>query len=97
VFGPKREEVTGDWRKLHIVELYDLYFSPVIIRAVKPKRMRWIGLVARMGEKRNACKILAWKTEGKRLLERHKRRWEDNITIGCKSVDWIVVGQERSK
>jgi hypothetical protein len=51
IFGPKRDEVTGEWRKLHNDELHDLYSSPSIIRIIKSRRMRWAGHVARMGEK----------------------------------------------
>jgi hypothetical protein len=58
IFGPKRDEVTGDWRKLHNEELHRLYFSPSIIRMIKSRRMRWAGHVVRMGEKRNAYRIL---------------------------------------
>jgi hypothetical protein len=58
IFGPKRDEVTGDWRKLHNEELHNLYSSPNIIRMIKSKRMRWAGHVTRMGEKRNSYRIL---------------------------------------
>jgi hypothetical protein len=57
IFGPKRDEVTGEWRKLHNEELRDLYSSPSIIRIIKSRRMRWAGHVARMGEKRNAYRL----------------------------------------
>jgi hypothetical protein len=63
--GPKRDEVTGEWRKLHNEELHDLYPSPSIIRIIKSRRMRWEGHVARMGEKRNAYRLLVGKPEGK--------------------------------
>jgi hypothetical protein len=65
IFGPKRDEVTGEWRKLHNEELRDLYPSPSIIRIIKSRRMRWLGHVARMGEKRNACRLLVGMPEGK--------------------------------
>jgi hypothetical protein len=65
IFGPKRDEVTGEWRKLHNEELRDLYSSPSIIRIIKSKRMRWAGHVARMGKKRNAYRLLVGKPEGK--------------------------------
>jgi hypothetical protein len=68
IFGPKRDEVTGGWRKLHNEGLHDLYSSPSIIRIIKSRRMRWAGHVARMGEKRNAYRLLVGKSEGKRLL-----------------------------
>jgi hypothetical protein len=76
--------VTGDWRKLHnaeLYELYNLYSSPNIIRMIKSRRTRWAGHVARMGEKRNAYRILVGKAEGKRPLGRRRRRWVDNIKI----------------
>jgi hypothetical protein len=66
IFGPKRDEVTGGWRKLHNEELHDLYSSPSIIRMIKSSRMRWAGHVARIGEKRNACMLLVGKPEGNR-------------------------------
>jgi hypothetical protein len=81
IFGPKRDEVTGGWRKLHSEELHNLYTSPSIIRMIKSRRMRWAGLVARMGEKRNGYRILVGKPEGKRLLGRQRRRWVDNIKM----------------
>jgi hypothetical protein len=68
IFGPKRDEVRGEWRKLHNEELRDLYSSSSIIRIIKSRRMRWAGHVARMGEKRNACRLLVGKPEGKRPL-----------------------------
>jgi hypothetical protein len=78
IFGPKRDEVTGEWRKLHDEELRDLYSSPSIIRIIKSRRMRWAGHVARMGEKRNAYRLLVGKPEGKKPLGRLRRRWVDN-------------------
>jgi hypothetical protein len=68
IFGPKRDEVTGEWRKLHNEELHNLYSSPDIIRLVKSRRMRWVGHVARMGEERKVYKVLVGKPEGKRPL-----------------------------
>jgi hypothetical protein len=76
IFGPKRDEVTGEWRKLHSGELHDLYSSPDIIRQIKSRRMRWAGHVARMGEGRNVYRVLVLKPEGKGLFERPRRRWE---------------------
>jgi hypothetical protein len=70
IFGPKRDEVTGEWRKLHNEELYDLYYSPSIIRIIKSRRMGWAGHVAHMGEKRNAYRFSVGKPEGKRPLGR---------------------------
>jgi hypothetical protein len=94
IFGPKRDEVRGEWRKLHNKELRDLYSSPRIIRIMKSRRMRWAGHVARMGEKRNAYRLLVGKPEGKRPLGRPRHRWVDNIRIvlgevGWGGVDWI--------
>jgi hypothetical protein len=66
IFGPKRDEVTGEWRKLHNEELRDLYSSPSIIKIIKSRRMRWAGHVARMLEKRNAYRLLVGKPEGKK-------------------------------
>jgi hypothetical protein len=68
IFGPKRDEVTGEWRKLHNEEFRDLYSSPCTIRIIKSRRMRWAGHVARMGEKRNAYRLLVEMPEGKRPL-----------------------------
>jgi hypothetical protein len=73
--------VTGEWRKLHNEELRDLYSSPSIIRIIKSRRIRWAGDVARMGEKRNAYRLLVGKPEGKRLLGRPRRKWVDNIRM----------------
>jgi hypothetical protein len=75
IFGPKRDEVTGEWRKLHSGELHNLYSSPDIIRQIKSRRMRWAGHVARMGEGRNMYRVLVGKPEGKIPLERQRRRW----------------------
>jgi hypothetical protein len=84
IFGPKRDEVTGGWRKLHNEELHGLYSSPSIIRVIKARRMRWAGHVTRMGEVRGAYIILVGRPEGKRPLGRPRRRWEDNIKIGLR-------------
>jgi hypothetical protein len=88
IFGPKRDEVTGEWRKLHNEELQDLYSSPSIIRIIKSRRMRWAGHVARIGEKRNAYRLMVGKPEGKRPLGRPRRRWVDNIRINLVDVGW---------
>jgi hypothetical protein len=79
IFGPKRDEVTGGWRKLQNEELHNLYSSLIKIRMIKLVRMRWTGHVARMGEKRNAYRILVGNPDGKRLLGRPRRRWVNNI------------------
>ena len=81
VFGPKRDEVTGEWRKLHNEEINDLYCSPNIVRVIKSRRMRWAGHVARLGERRGVYRVLVGKPEGKRPLGRPWRRWENNIKI----------------
>jgi hypothetical protein len=88
IFGQKRYEVTGKWKKLHNNELHDLYFSPNKIRIIK-LRMRWAGHVARMREKRNAYRLLVGKPEGKRLLGRPRRRWVDNT--GCSKLTSIFI------
>ena len=85
IFGPKRDGVTGEWRKLHNEELNDLNSSSNIVR-VKSRRMRWAGHVARMEEGRGVHKVLVWKPEGKRLLGRPRRRWEDNIKMDLEEV-----------
>jgi hypothetical protein len=69
IFGPRRDEVTGEWRTLHNEELSDLYSSPYIMRAIKSRRMRWARHVARMGERRGVYKVLVGKPEGKNHLE----------------------------
>jgi hypothetical protein len=81
IFGPKRDEVTGEWRKLHTEELHNLYSSPDI-RQVKSGRMRWAGYVAHVVEKRKVYKVLMRKPEGKRPLGRPRCRWEDGIRMG---------------
>jgi hypothetical protein len=81
IFGPKRDGVTGGRRKLYNVELHNLNSSPSIIRIIKLRRMRWAGHVARMREKRNVCRLLVGKSEGKRPLGRPRRRWIDNIKM----------------
>jgi hypothetical protein len=88
IFGPKRDEVTGDWRKLHNEELHNLYSSPSIIRMIKSRRMRWAGHVARMEEKSNAYRILVGKLEGRRPLGRPRRRWMENIEIYLREIGW---------
>jgi hypothetical protein len=100
IFGPKRDGVTGGWRKLHNEEIHNLYSSPSIIRIIKLRRMRWAGHVARMGEKKNVYRLLVGKPEGKRPLGRPRRRWMDNIKMnplemGMNVVDWIGLAQDR--
>jgi hypothetical protein len=101
IFGPKRDEVIGGWRKLYNEELHNLYGSS-IIRIIKSRRMRWAGHVTRLGEKRNGYRILVGKPERKRPLGRPRRRWEDNISmdlseIGWGGVDWIDLVQDRDQ
>jgi hypothetical protein len=102
IFGPKRDEVTGEWRELHNEELHILYSSSNIIRQIKSERMRWAGHVARMGEERNVYKVLMGKPEGKTPLGRPRRRWEDGIRMDLLedwlgSVDWIQLAQDRDR
>jgi hypothetical protein len=101
IFGPKRDEVTGEWRKLHNEELHNLYSSPDIIRQVKSRRMRWARHVARMGEDRKVYKVLVGKPEGKRPLERPRRRWEDGVRMDLKEIGlgggWIQLAQDRDR
>jgi hypothetical protein len=92
IFGPKRDEVMGEWRKLHNEELHNLYSSPDIIRQVKSRRMRWAGHVARIGEERKVYKVLVRKPEGRRPLGRPRRRWEDGIRMDLREIGlgvWI--------
>jgi len=96
IFGPKRDEVTGEWRKLHNEELKNLYSSHNIVRVIKSRRMRWAGHVARMGERRGVYRVLVEKREGRRPLGRPRRRWNDNIRmdlreVGCGCVDWMKL------
>jgi hypothetical protein len=100
IFGPKRAGVMGEWRKLYNEELHNLYSSLSIFRIIKSRRMRWAGHVARIGEKRNAYRLLVGKPEGKKPLGRPRRRWIDNIEmdllgIGLSVVDWIGLAQDR--
>jgi hypothetical protein len=88
IFGPMRDEVIESWRKMHNEELYNLYCSPSIIRMIKSRRMRWEGHVARIGEKRDAYRILMRKPEGKRPIGGPRRRWEDNIKMELRELGW---------
>ena len=100
VFGHKRDEVTGEWRKLHNEELNDLYSLPNIVRVVKSRRMRWAGHVVRMGEDRGVHRVLVGKPEGKRPLGRTRHRWENNIKMDLQEVgrgrgEWMELAQDR--
>jgi hypothetical protein len=102
MFGPKRDEVKGECRKLHNEELHILYSSPNIVRQIKSRKIKWAGNVARMREEKNVYRVLMGKPEGKRPLERPRRRWEDGIRmdlreIGWGSVDWIHLAQDRDR
>jgi hypothetical protein len=102
LFGPKRDEVTGEWRKLHNEELSDLYSLSNIARVVKSRRMRWAGHVAHMGEGRVVHRVLVGKPEGKRPLGRPGGRWEDNIKMDLQEVgggcgDWMELAQDRER
>ena len=95
IFGSRRDEVTGDWRRLHNEELNDLYCSPNIARVIKSRRMRWARHVARMGEERREYRVLVGKPEGKRPLGRPRRRWVDNIKTISRRCDmgiWTGLG-----
>jgi len=91
IFGPKRDEVTREWRKLHNEELNDLYSSPNIVRVIKSIKMRWAGHVACMGEKRGVYGVLVGKPKGKRPLRRPRRRCEDNINMDLQDVGCGVL------
>jgi len=102
IFGPKRDEVTRERRKLHNEELTGLYSSPNIIWVIKPRRMRWTGHVVRSWERRVVYRVLVGMPKGKRPLGRNMRRWEDDIRmdlqeIGCGSVDWFDLPQDSDR
>jgi hypothetical protein len=88
IFGSKRDEVTGEWRRLHNEELNDVYSSPNINRVIKSRRMRWVGHVACMGEGRGAYRIFVGRPEGRRPLGRPRHRWEDTVKMDIKEVGW---------
>jgi hypothetical protein len=98
---PKRDEATGEWRRLHYEELNDLYSPPNIIRVIKSRRLRWAGHVARMGEERGAYRILVGRPEGRRPLGRPRCRWKDNIKmdreVGWWGMNWIDLAQDRDR
>ena len=102
IFGPRRDKVTGEWRRLHNEELNDLYSSPNIVRVIKSRRMSWAVHVARMGEERRVYRVLVGKPEGKRPMGRPRLRWMDNIRmdlheVGCGYMDWTGLAQARDR
>jgi hypothetical protein len=102
IFGPKKDEVTREWRKLHNEELNDLYCSRKIVRVIKSRRMRWAGHVARMGERIVVYRVFVGKSERKRPLGRPRLRWEDNIKMNlqeveCGGMDWIELAQDTDR
>ena len=102
IFGPRKDGVTGEWRRLHNEELNDLYSSPNIVWVIKSRRMRWAGHVAHMGEERGVYRFLVGKPEGRRPPGRPRRRWVDNIRmnlqeVGCGYMDWIGLAQDRDR
>jgi hypothetical protein len=102
IFGPKRDEEKGEWRKLHNEELNGLYSLPNMVRVIKSISSRWAGHVARMGEGRCVYRVLVGKPKGKRPLGRPRRRWEDNVRmdlqeVGCGCDDWIGLAQDRDR
>ena len=102
IFGPRRDEVTGEWRRLHNEELNDLYSSPNILRVIKSRRMRWVGHVARMGEESGVYRVLVGKPEGRRPLGIPRRGCVDNIRmdlqeVRCRYMDWIGLAQDRDR
>jgi hypothetical protein len=102
IFGPKRDEVTGEWRKLHNEELNNLYSSPNIVWVIKSRRMRWAEHVACMGEGRGVYRVLVEKPEGRRPLGRPRHRWEDNIRmdlreVKCGCVNWMELAQDTDR
>jgi hypothetical protein len=102
VFGPRRDEITGEWRKLHNEEPSDLYFLPNTLRVVKSTRMKWAEQVAHMGEGRGMHGVLVGRPEGKRQLGRPRRRWKENIKMDLQEVeggcgDWMELAQDRAR
>ena len=102
IFRPRKEEVTGEWRRSHNEEFNDTYTSPNILREIKSRRMRWTGHLACMGEERVAYRCLVGKPEGKRPLGGPRRRLVYNIRMdlqlmGCGYVDCIGLAQDRDR
>jgi len=102
IFGPRRDEVMGEWRRMRNEELCDLYSSPNIVRVIKSKRRRCPGHVVHMGEEKGVYRVLVGKSEGRRPLGRPRHRWVDNIRmdlqeVGCGCMDWIGLAQDRDR
>ena len=102
IFGPRRDKVTGEWRRLHNEELNDLYSSPNIVQVIKSRIMRRAGHEARTGEEKGVYRVLVGKSEGKRPLGRPRRRWVDNIRMDlqevvCGYMDWIGLAHDRDR
>ena len=100
IFGPRRIDVTGEWRKLHNEELNDIYSSSNIVQVIKSRRMRWAGHVACVGDSKAVYRVVMGRSEGKRPLGRPRRRWVDNIKmniqeVGWVGVDWLELTQDR--
>ena len=96
IFGPKRDEVTGELKRLHNKKLYGLYSSPDIIQVIISRTLRWAGHVAHTGERRGAYRVLLGKPEGGGPLGRTRHRWEDNIKVDLGEVGWGCHGLDRS-
>jgi len=102
VFGPNRNKMKGEWKKLHKEEFNDVYSSPTSVRVIKSRRIRWAGHVACMRENRGMYRVLVGKYEGERPLGRPSRRWENNIkmnpqAVGCGDMDWIELAHNSDK
>jgi hypothetical protein len=102
IFGPRKNDVTGEWGRSHNVEINDLYSSPDIVRVKKSRRMRWVGHVVCVREGRGIYWVLLGKPEGKRPMGRSRHRWEGNIKldlqeVGCGVMHWIELAQDRDR
>jgi hypothetical protein len=102
IFGPKRDKATGEWRRLHNEELYELYSSPNVIRVIKSGRIRWAGRVACMGERRGVYRVLVGRSEERRLLGRPRRGWKGILNrifkkLDGRAMDWINLAQDRDR
>jgi len=100
IFGPRRDDVTGEWSRLHNKEPNDLYPLPNILRVKKSRRIRWAGHVARMAEERGVYRVLVGKPEGRSPLRKRRCRCVCNIRmdlqeVGCGYMDWIGLAQDR--